>query len=76
MISEETKRLRVEFDRKQPAREELFTQTHQDEGYEFGIRWRRKLKMIKARKLQYLPLSFKPQRQPTKSRRHTSNIML
>ena len=37
MISDETKRLRVEFCRKQLANEELCAQIHQDEGYAFGI---------------------------------------
>ena len=76
MISDETKRLRVEFCRKQLANEELCAQMHQDEGYAFGIRWCRKLKSIKPRMIPDLPLGFKPPRQPTKSRRHTPKIML
>ena len=76
MISDETKRLRVEFCRKQLANEELCVQMHQDEGYAFGIRWCRKLKSIKPGMIPDLPLGFKPPRQPTKSRRHTPKIML
>ena len=76
MISDETKRLRVEFCRKQLANEELCAQMHQDEGYAFGIRWCRKLKSIKSRMIPDLPLGFKRPRQPTKSRRHTPKIML
>ena len=64
MISDETKRLRVEFCRKQLANEELCAQMHQDEGYAFGIGWCRK--SIKPGIIPDIPLSFKPPRQPTK----------
>ena len=76
VISEKTKRLRVEFCRNQLANEELCAQIHQDEGYAFGIRWCRKLKSIKPGMIQDLPLGFKPPRQPTKSQRYTPKIML